>query len=87
MNKETLEKARILETKINDKEKGYLEAVLKPFKERNVFISKRTYDVEEFINIRVDNEETELPNFESGTMYKGMRPEIEYSLDELGLFK
>lgn len=74
---------------LTDKEKEYLSAVIKPFRDSVVAIIKCKYDdYYEFIQIEVNQERYEyvnLPNFKSGTMYKGMELDKEYTLNELGL--
>lgn len=81
---------------LNDIEKRYLENVLKPFKDRILFAKKTTiYDTDsgyEYVCFKVvtpDNEDYNylvLPYFIKGTMYKGMKIDKGYSLEELGLF-
>ena len=76
--------------------KCYLENVLKPFKDRILFAKKTTiYDTDsgyEYVCFKVvtsDNEDYNylvLPYFIKGTMYKGMKIDKNYSLEELGLF-
>lgn len=74
---------------LTDKEKAYLSAVIKPFREDVKCIMKfKRYPVEkEFIRICMkDNyDNCTLPDFEKGTMYKGMERGKEYTLEELGL--
>ena len=75
---------------LNDSEKKYLSAVIKPFRDRVEFICKLN-SLERYgfqcIDIRFTDEsiDMELPIFESGTMYKGMEFGKEYTLEELGL--
>ena len=79
---------------LDEQEKEYLSAVIKPFKKRVIRIEKvkLLHDDSEFINIVLyssvtyDNEENiQLPYFKKGTMYKGMELDKEYTLKELGL--
>lgn len=75
---------------LNEKEKKYLSAVIKPFSDKVIAIAKYNYySGEEFIKIKVNQrkfiEDIDLPYFEKGTMYKGMQSDKEYTLDELGL--
>ena len=74
---------------LTDKEKAYLSAVIKPFREDVECIEKvECYLSEnEFIHISIkkDNDYLELPKFEKGAMYKGMKVYKEYTLEELGL--
>jgi hypothetical protein len=75
---------------LNDAEKKYLSAVIKPFRDRVEFICKLN-SLERYgfqcIDIRFTDEsiDMELPIFKSGTMYKGMEFGKEYTLEELGL--
>ena len=80
------------ETILDDAEKEYLSAVIKPFRNKIATISKlHTYD-----NINYENNEYiyfgmkdrrgySLPLFKQGTMYKGMQQGKHYTLQELGL--
>lgn len=73
---------------LTKEEKEYLEAVCKPFKDKVKFIKKCSYS-REWIGIHIDDEYIDIlfPYFEVGTMYKGMEPNKEYTLKELGLFE
>ena len=69
---------------LTDKEKEYLSAVIKPFRDRVSSISKD--GPLEYITILLDGDDFAiLPNFEEGTMYKGMEEYKKYTLEELGL--
>lgn len=72
---------------LDDEEKEYLKAVIKPFRNRISDIVKRNYNSEEsYIVIRINNSETIFfPKFKKGTMYEGMEIDKEYTLKELGL--
>jgi hypothetical protein len=73
---------------LDEKEKEYLSAVIKPFKNRisNISKYKRISDSFEYIVIGLkDAEGFILPRFQENTMYKGMELNKEYSLEELGL--
>ena len=79
---------------LDQKEKEYLEAVIRPFRDRVLFISKHTFFNRpyEWLKIKLKDEELniedfDLPNFNEHTMYKGIELDKEYTLDELGLFK
>lgn len=82
-----------IEKPILDKvEKRYLENLLRPFKDRVVYVNKtESLDKqEEYLNICLDEEDDDcidLPYFKKNTMYKGMEAEKEYTLKELGLFE
>ena len=69
---------------LDEKEKEYLSNVIKPFRDRVSSISKD--GPLGYITISLDGDDFAiLPNFEEGTMYKGMKPNREYLLEELGL--
>lgn len=73
---------------LTDKEKAYLSAVIKPWKNKIKFIEKfeDTCDKERIlIWIIGDCRNIYLPQFEKGKMYKGMEADREYTLEELGL--
>lgn len=79
---------------LTDKEKEYLSAVIKPFRDRITYIAKVEEDIHWFywIMIRVDigflNDYYDfcLPPFEeTSDMYKNMEVGKEYTLEELGL--
>lgn len=79
---------------LDDAEKRYLKGVIRPFRGRAVFVKKiyhtgYTVDYEQII-IRVKSIATliadiPLPFFKKGEMYKGMKLNREYTLEELGL--
>lgn len=73
---------------LDETEREYLSAVIKPFRNRVKYIVK-TYGVSEarqFIRIIMcDGEYSNLPFFKGGTMYKGMKVDKQYTLQELGL--
>lgn len=75
---------------LNDKEKEYLSAVIKPFRDKVKHISKNK-DIERLLpheRIIIEfywGEYTILPDFDEGTMYAGMEEGREYALEELGL--
>ena len=73
-------------------EKEYLSAVIKPFRDRIIYIKKREANQDEYIRVFLnyyagegENEVILLPSFKKGTMYKGMKIEEEYTLEELEL--
>lgn len=77
---------------LTDEEKEYLSNVIRPWKNKIKTITKYwgTGDcVNEFIQIcyiqNGFNYYMSLPQFERGSMYKGMGLERDYSLEELGL--
>lgn len=76
---------------LNEKEKEYLSAVIKPFRDRIISIRKYRYNKDEYIGMYVnyyaetDSEMITLPVFKEGTIYKGMKLKKDYTLEELGL--
>ena len=73
---------------LDDAERKYLAAVIRPFREEVDTISKlRTFDdSSQYIYISMkDNRKCTLPVFPKGTMYKGIIEGTHYSLKELGL--
>lgn len=79
---------------LDDVEKRYLENILRPFKNRVVYVEKIFRFGYEQIRYRVSltveeygNELCELPSFDKGIIYKGMEYDKKYSIEELGLFE
>lgn len=74
---------------LTDKEKAYLSAVIKPFREEVKCINKTYNDIVNHITyIRIDflnKDFISLPLFKREAMYKGMECDKEYTLEELGL--
>lgn len=72
---------------LDEKEKEYLSAVIKPFRKKVKYIEKRIFSTgAEYIRICLTEDETvNFPNFKKGTMYKGMKVNKRYTLEELGL--
>lgn len=74
---------------LDDVEKAYLSAVIKPFRKEVEYIQKikSDYDDTEYINMIMKRnfDYCALPVFERGTMYKGMTSNTDYTLEELGL--
>ena len=72
---------------LDDVEKAYLSAVIKPFRKDVVYIEKCIFSTgAEYIQICMTEDETvNFPNFKKGTMYKGMKRGKRYTLEELGL--
>ena len=82
---------------LNDDEKEYLGNIIKPFRNRIIWIGKCEYDRGDFfygeyivIGLKFfDNdpgqEQAALPSFAARTMYKGMELGKRYTLEELGL--
>ena len=73
---------------LDNVEKRYLSAVIRPFRKRVDSIIKISdplgYD-KEYIFINLDDDWLSLPYFTAGTMYQGMELEKVYTLEELGL--
>lgn len=83
-----VENGYIVEKEILDKEeKEYLTNVIKPFKKNIKCIAKRTpiFEGKECIVILFKNDGIVFPYFKKGSMYKGMEPNKNYSLEELNL--
>ena len=80
---------------LDEEEKKYLSAVIKPFMDRVVYIRKvKVGECNQFISIKVkrydydeedSNEYIELPYFREDTMYVNMEVGKKYNLEELGL--
>lgn len=76
---------------LDEAEKEYLSAVVKPFRKFVVYIEKIKYiDGWEkiiFYSLNLKSWEcmTNLPPFQSGTRFKGMKLNKQYKLEELGL--
>lgn len=71
---------------LDDAEKDYLSAVIKPFRKRIKHIELREVGPKQFVRIELYYGDCMIfPNFNANTMYQGMEPKKHYSLDELGL--
>lgn len=71
-----------------EKEKKYLDGVLRPFKDRVECVIKTEWYEKEWILILIIGESSiKFPYFEKDTMYKGMETYKKYTLEELGLFQ
>lgn len=71
---------------LDETEKEYLNNVIKPFREKVTSIQKDGNRLREYIKICIKHDANiGLPNFETDTMYKGMKKNKEYTLTELGL--
>ena len=73
---------------LDEAEKRYLRGVIRPFR-NNVEIIRRMYSRtknKDYIQIQYkDDRPTNLPYYDSDTMYKGMELNKHYTLEELGL--
>lgn len=66
--------------------KTWLDAEhVEPFRKKIKYIVKMRYDKSDFIFMRVGTTTLTMPFFDIGTMYKGMKIDKEYTLEELGL--
>ena len=72
---------------LDEVEKRYLRGVIRPFRNMVAFIKKTCNCVGfQWIEIAVKGNKTiALPGFKNDKMYKGMKLEKEYTLEELGL--
>lgn len=73
---------------LDETEKRYLSNVIKPFRDKVSHICKResANTGMEWIQVGIKEDvNLDFPNFEKGTMYKGMELDKEYSLEDLGL--
>ena len=70
---------------LDDAERRYLSAVIRPFRNKVEYIEKVDVACEEYIHIQLNKAWAFLPHFRTGTMYKGMKPNHGYMLEELGL--
>lgn len=71
---------------LDEAERKYLSGIIAPFRNRVKCIKKiHYYDDIYFIKICLDDDHTNLPNFKTDIMYKGMEDNKEYTLEELGL--
>lgn len=71
---------------LNDKERAYLRAVIKRWREELISIYKVRLYEGDFISISLKNGEiVYLDWVKRETMYKGMKVGKKYSLNELGL--
>ena len=72
---------------LDDAEKRYLKGVIRPFRDKVLYIAKRSImdRRKEHIYIDLTHDVITLPCFMKGTMYKGMKTDKEYTIEELGL--
>ena len=70
---------------LDEVEKRYLRGVIRPFRDKVTYIEKaNAYDCS-FIRIATNEEDIVLPHFKADAMYKGMKTNKAYTLEELGL--
>ena len=78
---------------LTSKEKEYLEAVIRPFKDKVISISKNEFCTNRgYIYIGIKDytpnlDYVKLPKFEKNKYYKGLEIDKEYTLKDLELFK
>lgn len=73
---------------LDDAEKSYLRAIIKPWRNKVSSVALLEYNKHKvYISIKIKDEAAGicLPNFELGTMYKGMKINKRYTLKELDL--
>ena len=74
---------------LDDIERAYLKAVFKPFASRIKYVKKiGPWKGKEYIKVLMadpEGDNTWFPAFKAGTMYKGMAPNVTYTLEELGI--
>ena len=81
----------VYETKVeilDNTEKKYLRGVIRPFRNKVLKIVKKydTFTELEYIRIIIkDDSSVEFPSFSKNTMYKGMKTNKSYTLEELGI--
>lgn len=74
---------------LDDVEKEYLSAVIKPFRKKVVYIkkNKNSSNGMQYLTIVIcDDDYMYFPYLDDDTMYKGMEVNKEYSLEELDLW-
>ena len=81
---------KIAKSILDDAEKKYLSAVIKPFRNKVYAIAKYddgddNYYIQISIKQNAYFEYIDLPYFKKGTMYKGMELKKEYTVEQLGL--
>ena len=72
------------ESILDDAEREYLSAVIRPFRDRVKYIAK-IYGDHIFIRFTDGSDDMNFPVFHETDMYKGMEPNRKYTLEELGL--
>lgn len=77
---------------LDDVEREYLKTVFKPFASRIEWVKKQhcneMWEGMEYIKAFIkypSGDDARLPVFKEGTMYKGMMPNVTYTLEELGI--
>lgn len=71
---------------LTEKEKEYLSAVIKPFRNKIEYISKEVgIDDTEYLELGVDCDYSSLPNFKRNKFYRNMELGKRYTIEELDL--
>lgn len=74
---------------LTPKEREYLKFVFRPFANYIKYVRKLSTNNNEYIGVYIYKGYKDalmlFPDFEKGTMYKGMKPETKYTLKELGI--
>lgn len=72
---------------LTEKEHSYLSSIVKPFRNKVIYIGKFTKGEDEsYIEIGIyEDLDIGLPLFPSNWMYLGMKEDRKYTLEELGL--
>lgn len=70
---------------LTHKEREYLKFVFRPFASNIIYVQKVQLNNIEYIKAINYSSAIVFPDFEKGTMYKGMKPETKYTLKELGI--
>ena len=74
---------------LDDEERKYLSGVIRPFRDRVRYIEKVSYyldnEQKEYITIKLISGSMPFPSFKANMMYKCMKLNKEYTLEELGL--
>lgn len=80
-------KAQALKPILDDAERRYLSAVVRPFRDKVDWVVKRENDGtnKEYISMSIGLDGMTFPDFKMGTMYRGMKLDKQYTLEELGL--
>lgn len=72
---------------LDEAEKRYLRAVIRPFKRKVKYIEKNDCVSGAYINIQLEGDSIALPFFNDKEMYKGMKLFKEYTVKELELYE
>ena len=73
---------------LTSREREYLKFVFRPFASHIAYVQKLGSGNSEFIKVYIWGENAVpmlFPDFKKGTMYKGMKSEVKYELEELGI--